>query len=1148
MELDRSMIEHLISLLTPVTFMGDSDEFENLLDLVGWDASTLGVSATSLASGAASLATALDSASQVADQGDIDLATVAETLVSLGMACAGFAQSLSGMPVGSGVPANALAELGSDLLGFLLESHTAGSFPRTLLAATLLGFVKHVSAPQVVSGDGTVLRPAMTGLELDFGALDAALRDPLGYARATFLLDSAGARRAADAIADLAGPVVADGLVAAGITAGYGITPAEPGLSLTAAEQAAAAHLLLVDFLNSSGGTTGILRIALGLTDDTNQQGLGILIAASGDISISRTLANGTLTLTFSGAQQPLLITSKSIGFASGSGGPVSFDVGVKYATSGSPAARFGSPAGTRLEVGKLAADIGFSADGSGVDVKGSIDLGGVLLAINGADGDGFMSTVLPPSPIESSGDLGLDVGLREGIQVRGAGGLEWRAGVGQSIGPLELTAIEGALKFSSGAASLQLAVTLGVTLGPLSGTVDAIGIAAELHPASSTSGGPAAGNLGPYQLDAAFKPPDGAGLAVDATVITGGGYIECHPDVHEYDGILQLQLEGIGIGAIGLLNTVLPDGSKGFSLLLILYAQFEDAPVQLGFGFELTGLGGLVGINRTLVEEVLANGVRNGAVRSILFPDDPVKNGPKIISDLRSIFPPQRGHYVFGPMVELAWGVPPLITAELGVILELPAPIRIVILGRISTALPDPDAALIEINLDAAGGLDFGQKSAWATAHLYDSRIVQYALSGDMVFLWDWGDQPNFVLAVGGFDPRYQPPPGLAPVDRVTLTIGAGDNPRFTLDGYVAVTSNSLQHGAQVSVYAADAGFAVQGSLGYDILVILNPLSFIADMQASVEFLHGSTTLMTAQLQLTLSGPTPWHAHGSASVHILFIHPSVNIDKQWGDPTQQSLPSTNAEKPFLAALGNPSNWIASPPPGAEVPVSLGGIPADTGTVLVHPLGQVSVRQKIVPLELTITRFGSSSVDGPSYFRIAAITVNGHAAPDITPAHDEFAMGQFVDLSDDQKLSSPSFEQQKSGATLGSATMTIGHRSSLGVQYETFVVDRQGASSHQGTYQLGAASMAAARRWGAGAIAPVLTSGRSKYLAPGTTSPIVVGQLQHVIADVSTLVPRLDIASAGTLTGTRQALSSHLAQHPEDKGLLQVVPVYEAAA
>ncbi len=81
---------------------------------------------------------------------------------------------------------------------------------------------------------------------------------------------------------------------------------------------------------------------------------------------------------------------------------------------------------------------------------------------------------------------------------------------------------------------------------------------------------------------------------------ITGGGFLYLDPDKGEYAGGLELQFqEFIHIKAVGILNTKMPDGSDGFSLLVIITAEFT--PIQLGFGFTLIGVGGLLGVNRTV-------------------------------------------------------------------------------------------------------------------------------------------------------------------------------------------------------------------------------------------------------------------------------------------------------------------------------------------------------------------------------------------------------------------------------------------------------------------------------------------------------------------------------------------------------------------
>ena len=127
----------------------------------------------------------------------------------------------------------------------------------------------------------------------------------------------------------------------------------------------------------------------------------------------------------------------------------------------------------------------------------------------------------------------------------------------------------------------------------------------------------------------------------------------------------MQLAVFSISVTAIALIDTKLPGGAKGFSFLVIITGEFP--PIQLSFGFTLNGLGGIFGIERTLVIDALRDAVLHHSLDHILFAKDPIAHANEIISDLRAIFPPAQDEFVFGPMAKLGWGTPTLVDAELG-------------------------------------------------------------------------------------------------------------------------------------------------------------------------------------------------------------------------------------------------------------------------------------------------------------------------------------------------------------------------------------------------------------------------------------------------------------------------------------------------
>lgn len=116
------------------------------------------------------------------------------------------------------------------------------------------------------------------------------------------------------------------------------------------------------------------------------------------------------------------------------------------------------------------------------------------------------------------------------------------------------------------------------------------------------------------------------------------------------------------------------------------------------------------------------------------MFPRDPVRNAPEIISAMNRVFPPASGHHLFGPMVQISWGTPALITADVGVVLEFGVRLRLLLLAQVVAILPNRQNDLVRLQLDAVGVLDFDRGTAALDASLYDSRLLKkFVLTGDM-------------------------------------------------------------------------------------------------------------------------------------------------------------------------------------------------------------------------------------------------------------------------------------------------------------------------------------------------------------------------------------------------------------------------------
>ena len=122
---------------------------------------------------------------------------------------------------------------------------------------------------------------------------------------------------------------------------------------------------------------------------------------------------------------------------------------------------------------------------------------------------------------------------------------------------------------------------------------------------------------------------------------------------------------------------------------------------------------------------------------------------------------------------------------------------------------------AILNLQVNFAGVVDFERRELSFDASLFDSRVLTFTLTGDMAVRLYWGDNANFLLTVGGFHPAYTPPPmGLGPLQP------AGDRdlrtaiPRLRAEAYFAVTSNTVQFGAKIELYAGASVFNVYGFL----------------------------------------------------------------------------------------------------------------------------------------------------------------------------------------------------------------------------------------------------------------------------------------------------------------------------------------------
>jgi hypothetical protein len=800
---------------------------------------------------------------------------------------------------------------------------------------------------------------------------------------------------------------------------------------------------------------------------------------------------------------------------------------------AGQPAFIFGGQKGSRLEIGELILDTYLSLDEGDFDIDLLVQASKGKFVLKPGDGDGFLAKALPPEGIELDFDLGLGWSKTSGLYFKGSAGLEAEYTFHHSfLGILELQSIRLKLALSGSALSFITDSSLKIKIGPVTAIIREIGIKSETLFVEE------GGNAGIANNRISFKPPTGIGLTVDAGGIKGGGILDFDPDKEEYFGALELEFKDLfSLKAFGIINTRMPDGSKNFSLLIVITAEFN--PVQLQLGFTLNGVGGLLGANRTTKVEVLKEGVKTNTLKSILFPEDVVANIDRIVSDIKQVFPPQADHFLICPMGKIGWGTPTIITLELGILIEIPAT-GFKILGVLKALLPEEKNPLLRLQVNFLGIIDFENRFISFDASLYDSKILTFTLTGDMALRLGFGDKPVFLLSVGGFHPAFKDvPANLKNMRRLTISLYDGENARIIIQTYLAVTSNTAQFGAKAELFAQKGSFNVYGFVGYDVLFQFSPFKFIADFGAGVALRRHSSVIMSIHVSGQLSGPKPWDARGEASVSFFFFSVSVPFHVTWGDSINEPDKQTEDLLALLeSAINDYRNWLAAIPANNKLHVSIRSIPESA--MAVHPFGILTFSERLVPLEIEISKYGNKLPKDARRFDIKVDDANVKT----DEAREQFAPANFFDMKDDEKLARPSFEQMKSGFKItGSAQLSApSHIVNKNVDYEfSYLGKRRKVKPDRYKYP-GRFFKANTK---SAAVSQSLLSHHNNRVSINAPEKITVKEEQYVIANISDMKLHSSELVAASYTEALQHYHQLIVRQPELKNKVQVLSEYE---
>ena len=782
-------------------------------------------------------------------------------------------------------------------------------------------------------------------------------------------------------------------------------------------------------------GEVGVTLLPFGDLNTRNNMGLALSPYADGNVDVTHAITGDIdLLLDVAGSAvggRFILMRPTGITVEGGGAVDVGFELAIQYAKEdGSEITVIGSPNGTRVATNGALIALGGNLDGD-LFLAGGVK--GLALHVD-VSSDGFLAAVIPEPIVIEAGDVLMGWRPGRGVYFEGGTGISLTVPLNVNLELIELTEMGLRLDWANDV-QVTFHVSGSATLGPLFASVEELGLVVTLVQAPGGNG-----VFGKYDLVFGIKPPSGYAVALDSSVISGGGYLSVKG--YEYRGGLALEFQSFGISAFAILTTKLPDGRDGFSFVASIFGTFA---LSLPYGFFLTGLGGIIGVNRTTNTDALRAVLLEGRFDNLLFPKDPIANAATILEDMATVFPVSEGQYLFGPIVRLGWGQPVLIEVTLGVVLEVGQFTKLLILGGLASELPTKDASLVVLKLSFFGEIDIAAGKISFDATIQGSRILTWPVSGDAAIRTGWGPGIEHIASFGGLHPQYPRPANLPDLRRISVNFGT-NNPKVTLSAYAAVTLNSLQFGARADLYAKGPKIwlvgrvAAEGWIYFDALIMFSPFGFDISLGGGLQLLVDGDVEAGLGFDLNLKGPNPFKINGKVWVTVFGIDVDFRISHKWGNA--QSLPAATADPAVVLrrALEASTGFEPLPPTGVLAAVTFADDDDEVANAAINAAGGVRLAQRAVPLAIRIDKVGEAQiVGGGATMDLKAYSLTGTAVP-LAAARLDFVRGQFWKISDAEKLRAPIFEQHKAGFDVSATGPVANTGDAITAAYEYEVI------------------------------------------------------------------------------------------------------------
>ena len=225
------------------------------------------------------------------------------------------------------------------------------------------------------------------------------------------------------------------------------------------------------------------------------------------------------------------------------------------------------------------------------------------------------------------------------------------------------------------------------------------------------------------------------------------------------------------------------------------------------------------------------------------------------------------------------------------------------------------------------------------------------------------------------------------------------------------------------------------------DVLFQFSPFYFIVEISGSLSVKVFGIGLFSVRVKLSLEGPTPYRAKGYGKIKILFFSFKARFDITWGEQKDTTLPPVEVFPLIETEIRNLQNWKVKVPEGNNLLVSFRKLEEEEKLVL-HPVGVLQISQRKLPLGIKIDKLGNQKPSDANKFDLS-LEPNGLDKKGTLK--EQFAIGQFIEMDNSNKLSRKDFEKEESGLELsitGNQRKT-GYAAIRTVRYEQIIIDTQ---------------------------------------------------------------------------------------------------------